>query len=275
MGPRARVWRGVRRALRAAWRRPRRGLVLVALAGPAAWLPLNWGYQVVRQPAELPGLVGSALVKTPRGTWESYGSAFRAHATPIITPELLAALAHAESGGSPLARPGWRWRWSWNPFAVYGPASSATGLFQLTDGTFAAARRYCIRGDRVAEVGPWHDLDACWFPWSWSRLVPGHAVELTAAYLDVAVRELTAARARRRTTAGERETLAAVVHLCGRQRAASVLGRDFRLDPGERCGSHDLREYLGRVRDLRRQFARLAAGETPALTPTASRASRS
>ena len=257
----SRILRCAARTMRAVGRRPRRALTLVCCAAPVLWLGLNWGYQVARQPAELPGLFGGAFVKTPRDTWESYAAHFRAHSTAIMTREFLAALAHAESGGSPLARPEWRWRWSWNPFTVYAPASSATGMYQITDGTFAEARRYCIRRNRVMETGPWHDLDACWFNWLYSRLLPGHAVELTAAYLDVAVRELLAEHGRRRATLEQKQTLAAVVHLCGRHRAAGVVRRDFHLGAGERCGSHDVRDYVGRVRRLSQLFARVAAGD--------------
>jgi hypothetical protein len=34
--------------------------------------------------------------------------------------------------------------------------------------------------------------------------------------------------------------------------------RGFRLAPGQRCGDHGVREYLGRVNDMKRLFARLA-----------------
>jgi hypothetical protein len=235
-------------------------VALLACVTPVLWLGVNWCYQVARQPAELPGLLAPALVKTPRQTWASYATHFRAYSTPIMTPELLAALAHAESGGSPLARPAWRWRWSWHPFEVYSPASSATGMYQITDGTFEEARGYCVRRGRVVPAGPWHDLDACWFGRLRSRLVPGHAVELAAAHLDVSVRELLAEQGRRRrATPGQTQTLAAIVHLCGRQRAAALVRRGFHLLDGETCGSHDVRRYVTRVRALHRLYAEVAA----------------
>ena len=57
-------------------------------------------------------------------------------------------------------------------------------MFQLTDGTFAEARRYCIHDHVVVEDGPWHDLNSCWFNGLYTRVVAGHAVEMTAALLD-------------------------------------------------------------------------------------------
>ena len=54
---------------------------------------LNWLYQVVRKPAKLFFPVSGVLSKTPAETWREYRPIFRQHSTPIITPELLAALA--------------------------------------------------------------------------------------------------------------------------------------------------------------------------------------
>ena len=95
-------------------------LVIRILAGAviilAVWLAMNWMYHVIRKPAELFFPVSGALAKTPPETWRQYGPLFRAHATAVITPELLAALAQVEGGGNPVARTFWRWRLTWNPF---------------------------------------------------------------------------------------------------------------------------------------------------------------
>src|SRR3954453_8190590 len=112
-------------------------------------------YQVVRKPSEMFFLVSGTMNKTPAETWRQYAPLFREYSTTSIRPELLAALAQVESTGNPVARTYWRWRLAWNPFAVYQPASSAVGLFQMTDGAYADARRYCIRQNVV--------VDDCWF----------------------------------------------------------------------------------------------------------------
>ena len=57
-------------------------------------------------------------------------------------------------------------------------------MYQITDGTFAQARRYCVHDHVVVEDGPWHDVRSCWFNALYTRTVPSHAVELTSAYLD-------------------------------------------------------------------------------------------
>src|ERR1700761_953113 len=63
--------------------------------------------------------------------------------------DITGGLAQVESTGNPVARTYWRWQLTWNPLAVYKPASSAVGLYQMTDPAFAEASRYCIRGHTV------------------------------------------------------------------------------------------------------------------------------
>ena len=65
--------------------------------------------------------------------------------------KLLAALAQVEGSGNPVARTYWRWSWKRAPFDLYSPASSAVGMYQITNGTFAEARRYCIRRHTVVK----------------------------------------------------------------------------------------------------------------------------
>ena len=224
------------------------------------WATLNWIVQVVRKPTEVFVAVGS-LAKVPAETWRQYGPLFDEHSTTVITPELLASLAQVESSGNPVARTYWRWRLNWNPFGLYGPASSAVGMFQITDGTFAEARRYCVHDHVVAEAGAWHDPQSCWFNMLYTRVVPAHAIEMTAALLDRTVARILARN--RITTASlqQQQNLAAIIHLCGDGAGDRYAGQGFRFRPGQRCGDHDPRRYLAQVNALKRQFARLAAAE--------------
>ncbi|HUC75844.1 MAG TPA: hypothetical protein VMS04_11165, partial [Vicinamibacterales bacterium] len=203
--------------------------------------------------------VSGSLVKPPAQTWRQYGLLFAKYSTAVITPELLAALAQVEGSGNPVARTYWRWRPSWNPFEVYRPASSAVGMFQITNGTFVDARRYCIHDHVVVEDGPWYDPRSCWFNALYTRVVPGHAVEMTAALLD---RNVARTLDRNRIVTAslrQQQDLAAVIHLCG-SGAGDVYARSrFRLKRGQRCGDHDARRYLAEVNALKLQFARLAA----------------
>jgi hypothetical protein len=227
---------------------------ILAIGG---FFALNWAYQVVRKPSELFAPVSASLSKLPRSTWESYGLLFERYSTSILSPEFLAALAQLEGDGNPLARTSWRWKWSQNPFEIYRPASSAVGMMQITDGTFAEARKYCIRDHRVVTDGPWYHLRSCWFNRFYARTIPSHSIEMTAAYLHQKVADTLAAHRIARASLAQREKLAAVIHLCGVRRGETFVRRHFRAAPGERCGTHSLRAYLRHIELMKQRFARL------------------
>jgi hypothetical protein len=231
----------------------------------AVALTVNVVYQVVRKPTELFFPVSTALTKTPAETWREYGGAFRRYATPLIPAELLAALAQVEGSGNPLVRTYWRFAWAARPFDLYRPASSAVGMYQITDGTFAEARHYCIHHHALVREGPWNDFGSCWFNGLYARILPEDAIELTAAYLDLKVGAILARERPGALTPLQTAQLAAVVHLCGAGAAAQYARRGAHFSPGQRCGPHDPREYLRRVDELRVLFARLAAQDPEAL----------
>ncbi len=239
-----------------AFRRAPRGLQLIIGVSVVIilWFGLNWMYQVIRKPSELFFPVSGTLNKTPPETWRSYGPLFEEYSTDLVTPELLAALAQVEGSGNPVVRTYWRWSWKPAPFDVYRPASSAVGMYQITNGTFAEARRYCIRRHSVVEDGPWNDWKSCWFNSLYTRVIPSHAVELTSAYLD---RSVTGALDRHHVkfAAPERkDELAAVIHLCGAGAGDEYVRRGLRLAEGQRCGDHDARGYVARVAGMERVF---------------------
>jgi len=231
------------------------GMVLLV----AVWTAMNGMVQVARKPTEVFFPVSGALYKSPAQTWRHYGPLFAKHSTAVITPDLLAALAQIEGSGNPLARIYWRWRFSWNPFEVYRPASSAVGMLQITDGTFAEARRYCIHDHMVVEDGPWYDLRSCWLNALYTRVVPSHAVEMTAALLDRTVARTLGRHRIATASQQQQQDLAAVIHLCGSGAGSAYARSEFRLGRGQRCGDHDPRRYLAEISALKRQFARLAA----------------
>ena len=198
------------------------------------------------------------LAKTPAQTWSEYGPLFREHSTAVMTPELLAALAQAEGAGNPVARTYWRWRVAWNPTEVYRPASSAVGMYQITDARFAEARRYCIRNHVPVEDGAWHDLRSCWFNAFYFRVLPSHAIEMTSAFLDRRVAQTLAQQRIAGATLQQRQDLAAVIHLCGASVAEAYARRGFRPGAREHCGDHDLRAYLARLNALKRNFSLLS-----------------
>lgn len=252
----ARLQRWLRRARPLGPRLARLPKLAWALIALVLLVALNFAIQVYRKPTELLGLVFAPAPLTAEQTWSSYASEVRENGTDVIRPELLAALIQVESAGDPYARTYWRWRWTSDPSRVYAPASSAVGLLQITDGTFEEAKRYCIHDHRVLrEDGPF--LDSCWLNGFYFRTVPGHAIEMTSALLHVHVTEALRGRHAAAVPAARRDALAALIHLCGRGRAAAFAANGFRARPGERCGDHDLGGYLERVRVLTAQFERM------------------
>jgi hypothetical protein len=172
---------------------------------------------------------------------------------------LLAALAQVEGSGNPIVRTYWRLAFTTSPFEIYRPASSAVGMYQITDGTFAESRHYCIHDHAVAsDDAPWYSLRGCWFNSLYMRTVPSDAIELTSAYLDRRVGE--ALRSRQQAPAlREKQRLAALIHLCGPGVAGPFVRRGFAPAPGQLCGTHDVRAYLERVESMEKKFAALAA----------------
>jgi hypothetical protein len=236
--------------------------IAVAIAAALA-LAVNGAYQLARKPTEIFFPVSGALYKTPAQTWRVYGPLFRRYATATISAPLLGALAQQEASGNPLVRTYWRWSWGGRPFEIYRPASSAVGMYQITDGTFAQARHYCIHDHVLVRDGDWSDWRACWFNKLYLRVLPGDAVELTAAYLDLTVSEILARHALAASAARVRH-VAATVHLCGAGAADAYVRRGLRFDAAERCGDHDPRAYLKSIDELDAVFTRLATAEPPA-----------
>jgi hypothetical protein len=241
------------RARRNLARLPRSIQIALAIAILFPLLALtNLVYHVIRKPTELFFFVGHRLDKEPAETWRQYGALFRTYSTSTITPELLAALAQVESSGNPVDRTYWRLRWSFNPFAIYQPASSAVGLFQMLDATASEAARYCIREHAVLDTG-------CGFTSFTIRAIPSHATELTSVYLDRNVAAVLARAGHVTASPQQKQDLAAFIHLCGGGPATAFARRNFRMMAGERCGDHLVAAYVSRVNAMKREFVRIAA----------------
>src|SRR4029077_5366408 len=158
-------------------------IVVIAATILAVFSGMNLVYQVLRKPTEVFAPVSGAFNKTPAETWRQYAPLFREYSTAAISPEPLPPLAQVEAAGNPVASTYWRWRLTWNPFAIYQPASSSVGMYQMTDAAFAKAGRDCIGDHNVIEEGfSLTGLD--------SRVLPSRAVELTAVFLDRKVTEI-------------------------------------------------------------------------------------
>jgi hypothetical protein len=124
-------------------------------------------------------------------------------------------------------------------------------MSQMTDVAFAEAQSYCIVHHTVLENG-------CLSDRLYSRVVPSHATELTAVFLDRNVTAILGHCRKRKISRQQREELAAVIHLCGAGPATAFAQRGFRLMPGEHCGDHDVAAYLVQIKAMKREFLRLA-----------------
>ena len=255
--PRLRTRKRWRRAFRRAAVPVR--VVIVVIAALTLSLGINWAYQLVRKPSELFFPVSVSLYKTPAETWARYAPLFRQYSTASITPDLLAALAQVEASGNPVVRTYWRWAFDSHPFSIYRPASSAVGMYQITDGTFAEARHYCVRDHVVVQEGAWNDRHACRFNGLYSRVIPAHAVELTAAELTLQVGRILKQHHLEGGSLAHRRTLATVIHLCGAGTGDLYASREFKLLEGQRCGDHRVADYVSKVNIMRLTFDRLAA----------------
>jgi hypothetical protein len=231
-------------------------VVVVALS---LGLAVNWMYQVVRKPSELLFPVSGVLYKTPTETWQEYAPLFRHHSTSVMTATLLAAIAQVEGSGNPVARTYWRWSWTRQPFEMFRPASSSVGMYQMTDGTYAEARHFCIHDHRVLEDGPWNDWHSCWFNSLYARVVPGDAIELASAYLDHSVSVILERHRLTALSLARRQELATLIHLCGAGAGDEFARRGLHLAEGQRCGDQDVHRYLMRVLAMQEEFDRIDA----------------
>jgi hypothetical protein len=80
-------------------------------------------------------------------------------------------------------------RLTWNPFAIYQPASSSVGMYQMTDAAFAEARHYCIRNHIVV-------VDGCSLPGSILGHYRAAPSSLRQCFLDRKSRRFSRARYR-------------------------------------------------------------------------------
>jgi Transglycosylase SLT domain len=232
-------------------------ILVAALVIAGAWLIINGLYQVARKPSELFFPVSGTLNKHPAQTWQQYEWIFRSNATDTISADLLAAIAQVEASGNPVARTYWRWTWSLHPLQIYRPASSAVGMYQITDSTFLESKHYCIRKHNVVEDGPWNDWRSCWFNSLYSRVIPAHAAELTSAYLDHNIAVILERHRMAAVSLQHKHSLAAVIHLCGAGAGDEYARRGFRLSNEQHCGDQDVRTYIARVEAMQVVFKRL------------------
>ncbi len=237
---------------------------LILLGRKNIWLTLlflifagNFSYQVALKPTEILSLVASNAIYTPSTTWSKYGDEFVENRTQYISPYLLASFAQVESGGNPWVSPGWVFNWRRPIHRIYAPASSSVGLMQFTEGTYQRARKLCVHKGQVFEDGPWYDFKSCWGNFLYHRVWPGHAIEMTSAYLHRSVESLVRRFPQYNFSSENVRKVAAVTHLCGIGVAKRVIRQRFKITSDQTCGSHNLSRYVDKISRLSKTFRRL------------------
>lgn len=220
----------------------------------------NFAIQLVRKPTELLSFIGLSSKKTPVSTWSAYGEDFKNYSTPVVTPDFLAAIAQVESAGDPVAQPGWTIKFTRDFFRWYSPASSAVGLMQITEGNYQEAKNLCVRGGQVVRAGFWYEADSCWFNSLYSRILPAHSIEMAAAYMHYQVETILGKLKMSESTLEKKQKLAAVIHLCGKERGYTFARDGFNFRRFQTCGSHDARGYLNKVFRYKSLFLSMILG---------------
>jgi hypothetical protein len=221
--------------------RTRTGVVSGTLILVGSFFALNFLVQIARKPAEALGILGLGKSRSIAETWHDFSRDFQRHATEIASPTFLAAMAQVESSGNRLATPKWRFRWSGGVWSWFAPESTSVGLFQLTNGAYERAKKFCIHKGQVVRVGPWRDWDSCWFNWAYLRISASDSIEMTSAYLH---HEVMTSLAGQRTSLKNQRRLAAVIHLCGPGRARGFIRSGFALGSAGHCGRHNVQKYV-------------------------------
>jgi hypothetical protein len=101
--------------------------------------------------------------------------------------------------------------------------------------------------------------DDCLFNGLYWRIVPSHAVELTAIYLDTHLAAILSLKPNGSASPEQKQDLATIIYLCGAGPAEAFARHGFRLTLGKRCGDHDVATYLAQVQAMKQTFLRFAA----------------
>ncbi len=248
-------------------RKPTRGFfwkmkITFYLACAAGLLLLfNLAYQVIHKPSEIIGVIDHKFHKSPVETWQAYGETFKEKSTTIMTADLLAALAQAESNGNPIIRTYWKWKLTTNLKQIYAPASSSVGMFQITRGTFDEAKQFCIKDKEVYRQVPGSSNGPCSNNFAYNRLIPSHAIEMTSSRLHFFAQQILMHRPRQKATLRDRQSLATIIHLCGVAKGETFARVHFNAHRLGHCGDHDPAAYLRRIKTLQVRFQKMLTNE--------------
>ncbi|MEC9282814.1 MAG: hypothetical protein VX642_08880 [Bdellovibrionota bacterium] len=206
------------------------------------WGLSNIAHQVYRHPSILFLPISVFFNKTVFETYESYGDVIHENAGNKIDPFFMASLIQVESMGNPLATTYWSFNFLTEPWKMYAPASTATGLLQVTKPTWDTVLKYC----QNAKASVRNQSCNHWF--GSYRVFPSHAIELTSFWFKKHL-----SKWKNLSSRNARQTLA-VLHLCGPAKAKRFIRNSFHWGSLGRCGSHSPSAYYSKVERQRKRL---------------------
>lgn len=196
-----------------------------------------FSYHLYQHPSLIFYPASGLFYKSSKEIWNTYGEQFIEYSSPKLDPLFLAALSQVESNGNPLALTYWRLSMHWNPFLWYRPASTATGILQVTAPTWKQMKRFCIVGGRLIENKKDGNCYANRFRF---RIFAGHSIHLVAAWFRHHLRN-------KQFTPKQARMYLSTLHLCGPGKAIRIRKNGFNASRLGYCGSHKLIRYIGKV----------------------------
>ncbi|MCB0348754.1 MAG: hypothetical protein KDD37_07955 [Bdellovibrionales bacterium] len=216
-------------------------------------LALNIILGVIRKPAHLLNPISKLFYKVPSQTWNSYKDVFSSYETDILDAHFLAALAQTESSGNPIATAYWQFSFKQDILSIFQPASSSIGLYQMTYDTFEDAKRFCFLNGEVRADDNRANLKICWKNNFRFRFLVSDSVSLTSARLHYYTQKVLK-KYKGAVSKLKQQQLAAIIQLCGPNRASSFIRNGFSVKSMGLCGSHSVPAYVARVFKYKKIF---------------------
>ncbi len=212
----------------------------------------NIGWQLYRKPTELLRPAIGFFHKSPIETWRDYQDEFQKYSGKYFRPSFLAALAQIESNGNPLAQSYWDWRFSTNWRRIFAPASSAVGIYQITNSTFLDAKRFCKKSGKLFYDATHLKLKHCKENRYASRLSAEDSIRMVSSRMEYYLNKLLRGR---KLSLQQSERVASVLHLCGVYKAKRFVKAGLSYRAIGKCGSHNPRYYYKKIQKQQRKIA--------------------
>ena len=227
-------------------------IVLLCIPG------INLIYQTITTPSHIFKWIPLSFKKTPKQTWQSYNRIFKKYSTPLVSKYFLAALAQIESSGDPLASSYWKLRITPKIRNIYSPASSAAGLFQITNHTFKESKKFCITKNKIITKSKFKKHPSCYLNSFFSRFIPSHSTQMVSARLHYYLNNFISKYKKHLNNTQSIEKLSSVIHLCGINRARNFIKKKMHFSKMPKCGDHNAYIFYKKLNKYKKYFIRIS-----------------